>query len=115
NTIDPENTDISAAVKLTLASFPEDTARRMVVLSDGNENRGNLFEQALTAKSLGVQVDVLPIEYFYDREVLVEKGSIPPDVKKGERGNIDVVIRASEPPRGPPQTFHKPDAPRAPP
>ncbi len=38
--------------------FPEDTARRIVVLSDGNENRGNLLEQALTAKSLGVQVDV---------------------------------------------------------
>ena len=73
-------------VKLALASFPEDTARRIVVLSDGNENRGNLLEQALAAKSLGVQADVLPIEYFYDREVLVEKVSIPPDVKKGETG-----------------------------
>ena len=91
STIDPENTDLGAAVKLALASFPEDTARRIVVLSDGNENRGNLFEQALTAKSLGVQVDVLPIEYFYDREVLVEKVSIPPDVKKGETVNINVV------------------------
>ena len=43
STIDHENTDISAAVKLALASFPDDTARRIVVLSDGNENRGNLF------------------------------------------------------------------------
>ena len=51
--IDHENTDLGAAVKLALASFPDDTARRIVVLSDGNENRGNLFEQALTAKSLG--------------------------------------------------------------
>ena len=101
-----ENTDIGAAVKLALASFPEDTARRIVVLSDGNENRGNLFEQGLTAKALGIQVDVLPIEYFYDREVLVEKVSIPPDVKKGETVNIDVVIRASEPTTG-----HAPDLP----
>ena len=44
-----------------------------------------------------MQIDVLPIEYFYDREVLVEKVSIPPDVKKGETVNINVVIRASEP------------------
>ena len=95
-------------------SFPEDTARRIVVLSDGNENRGNLFEQALTAKSLGVQVDVLPIEYFYDREVLVEKVSIPPDVKKGETVNINVVIRASEPTRGTLQVFQKADNYRAP-
>ena len=106
STIDAENTDLGAAVKLALAAFPEDTARRIVVISDGNENRGNLLEQALVAKQLGVQVDVLPIEYFYDREVLVEKVSIPPDVKKGETVNINVVIRASEPTRG-----HAPDLP----
>src|SRR3954454_8481497 len=84
STIDPQNTDLGAALKLALASFPEDTARRVVILSDGNENRGNLLEQALAAKSLGVQVDALPMEYRYAFEVLVEKVSIPPDVKKGE-------------------------------
>jgi uncharacterized membrane protein len=114
STIDHENTDIGAAVKLALASFPDDTARRIVVLSDGNENRGSLFEQALTAKSLGVQVDVLPIDYFYDREVLVEKVSIPPDVKQGETVNINVVIRASEPTSGTLQIFQKAENYRAP-
>ena len=109
NRIDRENTDLGGAVKLALATFPEDTARRIVVFSDGNENRGNLLEQALAAKALGVQVDVMPIEYFYDREVLVEKVSIPPDVKKGETVNIDVVIRASEPTRGTLQIFQKSD------
>ena len=112
--IDAENTDLGAAVKLALATFPEDTARRIVVISDGNENRGNLLEQALAAKPLGVQVNVLPIEYFYDREVLVEKVSIPPDVKKGEKVNIDVVIRASEPTRGTLQIFQKSDNATAP-
>src|SRR4029453_7435806 len=82
--------------------------------SDGNENRGNAVEQALAAKALGVQVDVLPIEYFYDREVLVEKVSLPPDVKKGERVNINVVIRASEPTRGTLQIFQKSDNATAP-
>ena len=112
--VDHENTDLGAAVKLALASFPDDTARRIVVLSDGNENRGNLFEQALTAKSLGVEVDVLPIEYSYDSEVLVEKVMIPPDVKKGETVNINVVIRASEPTTGTLQVFQKADNYRAP-
>ena len=112
--MDHENTDLGAAVKLALASFPEDTARRIVVLSDGNENRGNLFEQGLTAKTLGVEIDVLPIDYFYDKEVLVEKVSIPPDVKKGETVNINVVIRASEPTSGTLQIFQKSDNYRAP-
>jgi uncharacterized membrane protein len=114
STIDNENTDPGAALKLALATFPEDTARRIVMISDGNENRGNLLEQAATAKSLGVQVDVLPIDYHYDREVLVEKVSIPPDVKKGETVNINVVIRASEPGRGTLQIFQKADNYRAP-
>jgi uncharacterized membrane protein len=114
STVDPENTDLGAAVKLALATFPEDTARRMVLISDGNENRGNLLEQAQAAKSLGVQVDVVPIDYQYDREVLVEKVSIPPDVKMGETVNIDVVIRASEPTRGTLQIFQKTENYRAP-
>lgn len=112
--IDREYTDIGSAIKLALATFPEDTARRIVIVSDGNENRGNALEQALVAKKLGVQIDALPLEYFYDREVLVEKVSVPPDVKKGETVNINVVIRASEPSRGTLQIFQKADNYRAP-
>jgi uncharacterized membrane protein len=107
STIDAQYTDLGGAIKLALATFPEDTARRIVVLADGNENRGNALEQALAAKELGVQIDVLPIEYFYDKEVLVEKVSLPPDVKKGETVNINVVVRASEPTKGTLQVFQK--------
>jgi uncharacterized membrane protein len=112
--IDPEYTDLSAAIKLALATFPDDTARRLVILCDGNENRGRAIEQALAAKNLGVQIDTVPIEYNYDREVLVEKVAIPPDVKKGETVNINVVIRASEPTTGTLQIFQKADNYRAP-
>jgi len=112
--VDSEYTDIGAALKLALATFPEDTARRIVVLSDGNENRGNALEQALAAKRLEVPIDVVPIQYHYDREVLVEKVQLPPDVKEGETVNINVVIRASEPTRGTLQVFQKADNYRAP-
>ena len=92
-----EFSDIAAAIKLALASFPEDTARRLVILSDGNENRGNALEQAFAAEGLKVQIDVLPIDYKYDKEVLVEKVATPSDVKQGETININVVLRASAP------------------
>ena len=107
STVDRQYTDLGGAIKLALATFPEDTARRIVVVSDGNENRGNALEQALAAKDLGVQIDVLPVDYFYDKEVLVEKVSLPPDVKKGETVNINVVVRASEPTKGTLQVFQK--------
>ncbi|MEO6810174.1 MAG: VWA domain-containing protein, partial [Isosphaeraceae bacterium] len=107
NTVDAEHTDLASAIKLALATFPEDTARRIVILSDGNENRGNAIEQALVAHGLKVQVDVLPVEYRYDREVLVEKVAIPADVKVGETVNINVVVRAAEPTTGSLQVFQK--------
>ena len=46
--------------------------------------------------------------------MLVEKVSLPPDVKKGETVNINVVIRASEPTRGTLQIFQKADNYRSP-
>lgn len=98
--VDPEYTDLGAGIKLALATFPRDTARRIVILSDGNENRGDAYEQANIANGLGVQIDVLPISYKYENEVLVEKISLPPDVKKGETVNINVVVRASQPTAG---------------
>ncbi|MFO0956354.1 MAG: glutamine amidotransferase [Isosphaeraceae bacterium] len=114
NPIDAEYTDLAAAIKLAMASFPEDTARRIVLISDGNENRGHAIEQALAAASLKVPIDVVPIEYTYSHEVLVEKVSLPPDVKKGETVNINVVIRASEPTSGSLQIFQQADNYRAP-
>ncbi len=107
NTVDTENTDLAGALKLALASFPEDTARRLVVVSDGNENRGSVLEQALVAKGLKVQIDTLPIDYRYDQEVLVEKISMPPNIKEGETVNINVVLRASEPTSGLLEVFEK--------
>ncbi len=107
SSINAQYTDLASAIKLALATFPEDSARRIVLISDGNENRGNALEQASAAARLGVQIDVLPIEYVYDKEVLVEKISIPPDVKKGDMVNINVVIRASEPTTGTLQIFQK--------
>lgn len=114
NPVNGENSNLAGAIKLALASFPEDTARRLVVISDGNENRGSALEQAIAARGLGVQIDTLPIEYFYDSEVLVEKVSVPPDVKQGETVNINVVVRASQPTAGGLQIFQQTEAGRVP-
>ncbi len=114
NTIDGEHTDLADAIKLALASFPEDSARRIVVISDGNENQGNAVEQALAASALNVKIDVLPIEYNYDQEVLIEKIAVPSDVKQGDTVNLNVVIRAAAPTTGKLQIYQKADNYRSP-
>jgi uncharacterized membrane protein len=97
--IDGGYTDIAAALKLALASFPEGTGKRIVLISDGNENLGNAEEQARLARSLGVQIDVLPVAAGRrnEDEVLVERVDAPPLVEQGGQVPIRVLVRSYNP------------------
>src|SRR5207302_536833 len=68
STIDGNYTDIAAAVNLALASFPEGTGKRIVLISDGNENLGNAEEQPRIAKINGAQIDGVPLASGYRTE-----------------------------------------------
>lgn len=97
--IDGNYTDIGAAIKLALASFPEGTARRIVLVSDGNENLGNAEEQAALAKQNGVQIDVVALApgYRNENEVLVQGIEAPPSATQGARLPIRVLVRNANP------------------
>ena len=96
--LDRSYTDIAGAIKFALASFPEDTAKRIVVISDGNENIGISEEQAKIAKQNGVQIDVLPIatQRRHSNEILIEPIETP-TVEKDSRLKIRVVVRSFHP------------------
>jgi uncharacterized membrane protein len=98
-TIDGNYTDIGAAIKLALASFPEQTGKRIVLLSDGNENLGNAEEQARFAKDNGVQIDVVPLAAGHrtENEVLVQSIEAPSQVEQGAQLPIRVLIRSFNP------------------
>lgn len=97
--VDTTYTDIAAALKLALASFPEGFGKRIVLLSDGNENLGNAAEQARIAKENGVQIDTVALAAGYrnDNEVLVERVEAPPTTEQGARLPIRVLVRSYNP------------------
>ena len=97
--IDGNYTDIAAAIKLALASFPEGTGKRIVLISDGNENLGNAEEQARIAKLNGAQIDVVPLAAGFrnENEVLVQSVEAPPKTEQGSRLPIRVLIRSYHP------------------
>jgi uncharacterized membrane protein len=99
--MDANYTDISAAIKLAMASFPEGTGKRIVLLSDGNENLGNAEEQANLAKQNGVEIDVIPLAegYRHQNEVLIQAVEAPPQTAKGTRLPIRVLVRNAHPSR----------------
>ncbi|MBN2022989.1 MAG: VWA domain-containing protein [Pirellulales bacterium] len=90
--LDPEHTNLAGAMKLAQASFPEDAARRIVVVSDGNENLGNAVEQAQALAGAGIAIDVVPIRAEGRSEVIVERVSLPNDVRRGQPFDVRVVV-----------------------
>ena len=97
--LDPNETDIAAALKLAIASFPEGTSKRIVLISDGNENRGNALAQALIAKKNGIEIDTIPLGTSKSKhsEVYIQSVDAPPSIKEGERIPIRVIIRNTHP------------------
>ena len=95
-----ERTDLAGAIKLAQGLFPEDASKRIVILSDGNENIGNALEQARLAASKGIGIDVVPLQYRHDQEVLIEKVVTPPDAQQGDMINVRVVLRSMGPVSG---------------
>jgi hypothetical protein len=93
--IEADGTDIAGALRLATAAFPGGAGKRIVLLSDGNENRGDAVEEARNARSQGVSIDVVPITYAYPAEISIEKVLIDPQMQRGTPFDVRVVVNSS--------------------
>jgi uncharacterized membrane protein len=87
-------TDLGAAIRLATAAFEETGQRRIVVLSDGNENMGDAMGALLAAKPLNVSVDVLPVGAGRGSDVVVQKVSLPNNLKKGQTFEVKIFVQS---------------------
>ena len=92
---DPDATDIEAALDLSLRALPEAGARRIVVLSDGEENRGDAVAAARAAAAAGVAIDVVPIVPLPRDDVRVDDVIAPSEVRSGEAVEIRAILHAT--------------------
>jgi uncharacterized membrane protein len=97
--IDRNYTDLGAAIRLALASFPPGTRKRIVLLSDGYENLGSAEQEMRLAEKANVQIDVVPLAKGYrnENEVLVQGIDAPTETEEGGRLPIKVRIRSYNP------------------
>ncbi len=99
--LDENYTDIGAALKLAMASFPEGSAKRVVLVSDGNQNLGNAEQQAELAKKNGVVIDAIALapNSRNESDVLVQAVEAPPVAATGTRLPVRVYVRNASPNR----------------
>ncbi len=90
--IDRDYTNIEDALRLAMAAFPQDTRRKLVLMSDGNENLGNMLEGVRHAVGNGAELAILPVHYDYTSEVLIEKVYVPEQIKRRESFDLKVHI-----------------------
>ena len=88
------HTDIAGAIRLALAAFPQGARKRIVLLSDGNENQGLAEKAARAAASRGIPIDVVPINYEHENEVLLEKVVLPEEVREGEAFEVKIIVES---------------------
>jgi len=75
--VEPDRTDIAAGLRMAMASFPQGYARRAVILTDGNENMSDLRDEIEVAAANRIAVDVVPLQYTHDREILFDRIVVP--------------------------------------
>jgi Mg-chelatase subunit ChlD len=93
--LDGNHTDIASALHLAEGVLPLGGSRRIVLLSDGNQNLGNALDEAPLLRANGIPVDTVPIATASGPEVAVRRVNVPPAIHKGERFTVNVTISST--------------------
>jgi len=91
--ISTDRTDIASGIMATLGIMPEDSSKIVILLTDGNQNLGEVERAALMAAGNNVKVFVVsPPDVQKAGEILIKKVVAPKEINEGEMINIKVVI-----------------------
>ncbi len=89
------NTDLAEAIRLGLALFPDDVARRLVILSDGLPTVGDTTAAAELAAASGVEISYARFTPQADLpEVQVTEVRVPSAVNAGQQFDLSLTVEA---------------------
>jgi Mg-chelatase subunit ChlD/uncharacterized membrane protein len=89
-------TDIASALQLAIALFPDEGARRLVLLSDGRENLDFALKQAQIAALQNIELQYVPLgEDQQQVEVLLDALEAPSDVREGQQFDLGITVQST--------------------
>lgn len=90
-----EETNIQAALQAAVAHIGEGRQGRILLVSDGNENRGEVARALPLLRSQGVPVWVLPVNLSQERnEIYLSELLLPHEVHSGETFEVRAAIES---------------------
>jgi uncharacterized membrane protein len=99
-TLSGQQSRLASGLEMAMAIAPPDTATRIVLVSEGNETEGDLKEAARTAAANKVPVDVLPLRYRYEKEVLFQRVAAPTHARSGQTISLRFILNSAAEVRG---------------
>lgn len=94
-TLNGQQTRLADGVQMAMAIAPPNTAVRILLISEGNQTAGDLKETARIAAINGIPVDVLPLRYQYDREVIFKRLAAPSKARSGETVSLRFILNST--------------------
>ena len=92
-------TDLEAGVREAIAALPSDLVPRVVLISDGRENRGSIARAAWQAQQLAIPIDTYAMAGRPQPALRLDNVSLPSMAYTGEQFPIDLLV--SMPQAGP--------------
>jgi Ca-activated chloride channel homolog len=90
-------TDVEGPIDLALSTFPKQGARRILLVTDGNQTRGDALAAALRARANGVAIYTEPSGGISRLPVQLTGISAPEDVFSGERFTVSLELESAQP------------------
>lgn len=88
-------TNLEKAVQAAMSMYGENTGKRLVIVSDGKENEGNLSNMVYTLTGNQVDVRVRKIESEIGKEVYIDGVQVSETVKIGDKFNVEVTVQSN--------------------
>ena len=89
-------TDIESGVREAIASLPSGLVPRVVLISDGKENKGSIARAAWQAQQLGIPIDTFALAGRPKPTLRLDSISLPSVAFTGEQFPIDLVVSAPQ-------------------
>jgi Ca-activated chloride channel homolog len=85
-------TDVQSAIQLGYGLYPSGYLPRMVIVSDGNQTRGDLLSEAYRAKDMGVRLSWRTFAQDQVQEIRVVGLHVPDEIKVGQPFEITAEV-----------------------
>jgi len=99
-TLNGQQSKLSDGIQMAMAIAPPDTAVRILLVSEGNETGGDLREAARIAGANKIPIDVLPLRYTYDNEVIFKRLAAPTKARSGQTVLLRFILNSTTRARG---------------